>query len=320
MSTMAGREDFESDESESDFGEYNILPEFPLGERPTIGPEPRVNPFHEPSNWSCIQILKSFILLPVFLLRVTAMIILMVFGYLFLKLALIGVTDPLFKPLSPWRRFLLWPVRLGARAVMFTMGFYWISVTGKPAHRSVAPIIVSNHIGFLDPVYVFYRHLPVIVAGKENVEMPFIGMFLRALQVWTLLTPAAEGECRPRLSSNRGDMWSVQIIPVDRVSAESRHQAAGNIQRRAMDNKWPHVMLFPEATTTNGKALISFKTGAFSPGLPVQPMVIKYPHKYVNPCWCDQGSPLLILFQIMTQFVNFMQVLLLPLSLDLCFQ
>jgi len=68
-------------------------------------------------------------------------------------------------------------------------------------------------------------------------------------------------------------------------------------------------MLFPEATTTNGKAIISFKTGAFSPGLPVQPMVIKYPHKYVNPCWCDQGGPLIILFQLMTQFVNFMEVL-----------
>lgn len=101
---------------------------------------------------------------------------------------------------------------------------------------------------------------------------------------------------------------SLQIIPVDRVSPESRHHAAGNIRRRAMDNKWPHVMLFPEGTTTNGKAIISFKTGAFSPGLPVQPMVIKYPHKYVNPCWCDQGGPLVVLLQLMTQFVNYMEV------------
>jgi hypothetical protein len=100
----------------------------------------------------------------------------------------------------------------------------------------------------------------------------------------------------------------VQIIPVDRVSAESRHHAAGNIRRRAIDNKWPNVMLFPEGTTTNGRAIISFKTGAFSPGLPVQPLVIRYPHKYVNPCWCDQGGPLVILFQLMTQVVNFMEV------------
>jgi len=60
--------------------------------------------------------------------------------------------------------------------------------------------------------------------------------------------------------------------------------------------------------------LISFKTGAFSPGLPVQPMVIKYPHKYVNPCWCDQGGPLVVLLQLMTQFVNYMEVEYLPVA------
>ncbi len=92
------------------------------------------------------------------------------------------------------------------------------------------------------------------------------------------------------------------------MSAESRHHAAGNIRRRAIDNKWPHVMLFPEGTTTNGQAIISFKTGAFSPGLPVQPMIVRYPHKHVNPCWADQGGPLVVLFHLMTQFVNYMEV------------
>lgn len=173
-------EDFDS----SDDDEYDpkILPEFPLGERPAIG-DPPVNPFHERSNWSPIQRLKSILLFPLFLLRVVAMLTLMALGYLFIKLALIGVSEPLIKPFHPWRRFLLWPARLGARVVMFTMGYYYISVKGRPAHRSVAPIIVSNHVGFIDPIFVFYRHLPVLVAAKENVEMLVVGMFLHALQV-----------------------------------------------------------------------------------------------------------------------------------------
>jgi lysophosphatidylcholine acyltransferase/lyso-PAF acetyltransferase len=258
--------------------------EFPLGERPTIGPEPPVNPFHESSTWNIPQVIKTILLVPLLVIRLLSMFALMMLGYICVKVAMIGCKDPLFKPFNPFRRLLLVSVRLIARGVMVAMGYYYIPVKGKPAHRSVAPIIVSNHIGFVDPIFVFYRHLPVIVSAKENVEMPIIGMFLQALQ----------------------------IIPVDRVNPASRHHAAGNIRRRAMDNKWPHVMLFPEGTTTNGKALISFKTGAFSPGLPVQPMVIKYPHKYVNPCWCDQGGPLVVLFQLMTQFVNYMEVEYLP--------
>ncbi|MCO5588557.1 hypothetical protein L7F22_042514 [Adiantum nelumboides] len=96
-----------------------------------------------------------------------------------------------------------------------------------------------------------------------------------------------------------------KIIPVDRVSPNSRHDAAAQIKRRAMDNVWPHVAIFPEGTTTNGKVLISFKTGAFSPGLPIQPMVVRY--RNINPAWVNTG-PYPILLHLMTQPINFMEV------------
>lgn len=72
-----------------------------------------------------------------------------------------------------------------------------------------------------------------------------------------------------------------------------------------MDNLWPHVAIFPEGTTTNGKVLISFKTGAFSPGLPVQPMVVRY--RNVNPAWVNTG-PYVVFLHLMTQPMNFMEV------------
>lgn len=43
--------------------------------------------------------------------------------------------------------------------------------------------------------------------------------------------------------------------------------------------KLPHarpLLLFPEGTTTNGRFLLPFKTGAFLAGLPLQPVVIQY--------------------------------------------
>lgn len=161
----------------------DAVAEFPLGLPPAIGPEARVNPFHEANKWNLFQVIKIILLIPVLILRLLAMFCLMAVGYVCIKIALIGVSDPLFKPFNRVRRFLLWSCRLVARGVMFCMGYYWIHVKGKPAHRTEAPIIVSNHIGFVDPIFVFYRHLPVIVSAKENVEMPIIGMFLQALQV-----------------------------------------------------------------------------------------------------------------------------------------
>lgn len=35
------------------------------------------------------------------------------------------------------------------------------------------------------------------------------------------------------------------------------------------------VLIFPEGTTTNGSAIMSFKTGGFRPGVPVQPAVVR---------------------------------------------
>lgn len=163
--------------------EAPVLAEFPLGLPPTIGPLPRVNPFHESNKWPLYEVVKTVLLIPLLLLRLWWMVSLMAFAWVCIKIALIGVSDPLFKPFNPLRRFLLWSCRLVGRGVLFCMGYYYITIKGKPAHRSVAPVIVSNHIGFVDPIFVFYRHLPVIVSAKENVEMPIIGMFLQALQV-----------------------------------------------------------------------------------------------------------------------------------------
>mmetsp|Transcript_13579 Transcript_13579/g.20531 ORF Transcript_13579/g.20531 Transcript_13579/m.20531 type:complete len:335 (+) Transcript_13579:470-1474(+) len=40
---------------------------------------------------------------------------------------------------------------------------------------------------------------------------------------------------------------------------------------------FPHLLIFPEGTTTNGEALITFKGGAFYPGYPIQPVTVSYP-------------------------------------------
>ena len=57
--------------------------------------------------------------------------------------------------------------------------------------------------------------------------------------------------------------------------------------------EFPSVLLFPEGTTTNGRTLISFKLGAFAPGFPIQPVVIRYPFVHFDVSWyvCFHNAP-----------------------------
>lgn len=59
------------------------------------------------------------------------------------------------------------------------------------------------------------------------------------------------------------------------------------IQRKASSDRFPRVLLFPEGTTTNGRILMSFQLGAFLPGYPIQPVIVRYPHVHFDQSWYD---------------------------------
>ena len=74
--------------------------------------------------------------------------------------------------------------------------------------------------------------------------------------------------------------WDINFILnifINRKSPESREAAKSDILERANSPlAWPQIFIFSEGTTTNGKYLARFRAGAFRPGLPVQPVLIKY--------------------------------------------
>lgn len=258
----------------------------PFGRPPKQSDEP-FNPFinHSTPMDAPWEIFKYVVMFPVFVLRVLLMAACFFFGWAWSSLALIGAKNIYTKPHPKWRRNLLWPISWGARGVLFACGYHWIEVIGKPAPRSKAPIIVCNHVTFVDPVYMFVAHLPMIVTAKENLNIFVAGTVMKALQV----------------------------VTVDRANPNSRRDASGEIKRRAMCNDWAPVNLFPEATTTNGRSMVSFKTGAFMPGLPVQPVVITYPYTSFDPAWVAEGLPdMQLLFRMMSQPHNRMRVEYLP--------
>ena len=84
-------------------------------------------------------------------------------------------------------------------------------------------------------------------------------------------------------------MAGAQCIFLDRNDPHSRSKAKAEIERRARQPGWPHLLIFPEATTTNQSCLLRFKRGAFDLGLPVQPVVVRQPWQHHDPCWVDEG-------------------------------
>ncbi|KAF6000530.1 Lysophosphatidylcholine acyltransferase [Cyanidiococcus yangmingshanensis] len=186
------------------------------------------------------------------------------------------------EPLSRWRRYILTVVRWLARLELFIMGFYWIeeytikarddskhNVSAGPVKpdshsheaarkRETAPIIVSNHIAIFESLYFYARFAPSFLAKSD----------VRKLFIFGSVTAASSS------------------IFVERSEESSRQQVSKEIERRIRDyppGSWPPFMIYPEQTTTNGSAIIYFKLGAFSAGLPVQPVAIRYPFCAFHP-------------------------------------
>lgn len=190
------------------------------------------------------------------------------------------------EPLGGWRRLaVIWFLRPLVRALLFVMGFFYIPTTGRPASNEEAPVIVSNHITFLEPVFFISVFAPSPVGEQSNLNAPVIGPILRALG----------------------------LIGVDRKSPTSRADVVHAIKERASSASWPQLLLFPEGTTTAGNSMISFKPGAFLPGAPVQPCLIRFHNERHNPCWVTAGPAMpVLMLRMLCEPVNYLSCEFLP--------
>lgn len=183
-------------------------------------------------------------------LRVFLLVLALLFSWMTAHLASLGMAEcDLTSPLPGWRQVAR---RWWYRTVYFwywAMGFR-VRIVGERVERSRAPIlIVAPHTSFLDTgVVALCQASPV--ARIENKNTPMIGVF----------------------------QFLGQTVHVDRRDQHSREKALQVIHDRATaDGDWPQLFICPEGTNTNGRALIQFKRGGFTPGLSVQPVVITYP-------------------------------------------
>ncbi|KAK7115276.1 hypothetical protein V1264_001176 [Littorina saxatilis] len=252
--------------------------------------EPEVpNPFVHRLELGTLDILKiaimSVTIAPLRLLMVVLLLLLV------WPLAAIGVAcrspEEADKPFTGWRCCLQPLIVFLCRGVFFMGGFSWITVRGVRVTSKEAPIlVVAPHSTFFDALALVYMDLTSVVAKQDSKKTPCFGSIIQY----------------------------TQPVLVSREDPDSRLNTIKEITRRCKSGgAWPQIFIFPEGTCSNRSCLISFKGGAFFPGVPVQPVCLRYNNKLDTITWTWDGpGAFQTLWLSLCQFHNNMEIEFLP--------
>lgn len=194
-------------------------------------------------------------------------------------------------PLPLWRTIVGLPVTLSVMSLLVGVGFWGIAVKGRENITRKARVVVCNHVSMIEPVLLLLTTRATPVTSSDFAALPGLGPVGRLYQLLWL---------------NRGKVDSRQAV-VEAMRS-----------RCASDSGFPPVLVFPEGTTLNGRALISFKNGAFTPGAPVQPCMARFPFKVrcglgLDCSWTTAGPQFLELcIRMMMQPWNRLELTFLP--------
>ncbi|XP_043545592.1 lysophosphatidylcholine acyltransferase 1-like isoform X1 [Chiloscyllium plagiosum] len=246
------------------------------------------NPFVHDIRLSVLQKVQLAIMtVTLFPIRLLLAAFMMLLAWPFAFLAAWGrIEKESERPMNMWRKTLDFMLKVIMRAMWFAGGFHWMTIKGRRALPKEAPIItLAPHSSYFDAIPVTMT-MASIVMKAESKDIPIWGTLIKYI--------------RPVLVS-RSDQYS-------------RRKTVEEIKQRALSNgRWPQVMIFPEGTCTNRSCLITFKPGAFIPGVPVQPVVLRYPNKMDTITWTWQGpGALKILWLTLCQLHNNVEIEFLP--------
>eukprot|EP00798_Chlamydomonas_sp_ICE-L_P000759 gene759-biopygen508 len=170
--------------------------------------------------------------------------------------------------------------KIWIRLALFGLGFLsvsWIKLDHLDSRKHAeteteAPVIVSNHMGWSDILVHMSRSWPAFVAKEGIDKVPIVGY----------------------ISQRIGCIYAMRAIK--ETSKSAAVQLKDRIAAKAIDptSSVRPMLVFPEGTTTNGRYLCKFKTGAFLAGAPVRPVVMHFLYQdYVSPSWEKKQDPVL---------------------------
>jgi len=214
--------------------------------------------------------IKITLLSPLCIVRALSIIGHLMVLWVFAKLKLWGMADAAVRGAQPmpwWRNMLFeFVVKSILSSLLLCCGVF-VQFRGLHNLREAKGkevVGVFNHVSFLDAFVLTRLCTPTGVAKAGIDDFPFIGTVGRAMQV---LFVARKGTTEGSSTSRQGG--TIQLLK------ERMKQAA----------HFPIPLIAPEGVTTNGQSVVKFQTGAFALGVPVLPILLKYPYRHFNPGW-----------------------------------
>ncbi|KAF9933214.1 hypothetical protein FBU30_006155 [Linnemannia zychae] len=204
-----------------------------------------------PANADHSPIQKVFTAVLMIVKPVTGVVKLLLVGILSLVYMLLEAIGLIFKPVAPlYRLYHRLISAIFLRVILVLLGFFWIktetvtlkrgrSGAGSKAHvpsRRAAPageLIVSNWSSYIDILYLAFRYDPVFT------QMYSTTLTVREISLWEALHQAGS---YPELTPPEG----VETYPLLDFVKSVHKRGSGP------------VVIFPEGTTTNNRAILKF--------------------------------------------------------------
>ena len=186
------------------------------------------------------------------------------------------------------RTWLFQPAVIAAQASLALCFGYWRVDVTRVVHRTQAVtrrprILVSNFSSVVDVVYLCATLGCSLVVSTRHPLCVYLPAFVHR---------------------------AMRNVTFDESDPLSLARAQRIVSRRCTGaRRTPRLLFFPEEVPTNGSVVLPFKLHAFTPGQPVQPVVIRHAVSVCDPSTTAGGvPPLVTLCHVMSQPWNRMEV------------
>ena len=185
---------------------------------------------------------------------------------------------------------------LMSRFTLFLVGFYRVPVRGQHnllEGQDANAIAVYNHVSVFDFLVLYGYVYPFSMVMNAGHGSTYLFRHVARKMKFVLVTTSP---------SARVDVAG----GVDGPPRLGHGQTA-----KLLAHSGNMLAIAPEGKTTNGKALLPFRRGAFVPLRPILPILLKYRYRHANIAW-THTSVVSTIWRALGQFANHVSVELLP--------
>lgn len=194
------------------------------------------------------------------------------------------------------------------------MGVWWVERSGPAMVEQTADgrrvvVVAAPHSTLLDSMAVVCAGIATSpVAMDWLTKVPLVGTMARMFQA-VFVERGSKQQAPAPTTTQPGEAPAPE--PLSPSSRPGGVVAQLKARVQSEDRYFP-PLVFPEGTTHNGRCLIEFKSGAFAPMAPVQPVLLRFPCCSYTPAWCGAASLGCTLWRTMSQVFNRAHVQALP--------